>query len=118
MYCCCYFVPTQLAEAKLIIDEYTGSKAPKQVNLKGHMISDIDVRSSAGQTLPINNILCRVSFSNSRFLTLANLDSRLEQDKMKSGKVTRTLFVESKDEIYKLMNMDSFQRFKRGMPPH
>jgi hypothetical protein len=34
----------QLAEAKLIIDEYTGSKAPKQVNLKGHMISDIDVR--------------------------------------------------------------------------
>jgi hypothetical protein len=34
---------------------------------------------------------------------------------MKSGKVTRTLFVEAKDEIFKLMNMDSFQRFKRGM---
>jgi hypothetical protein len=63
----------QLAEAKLIIDEYTGSKAPKQVNLKGHMISDIDVRSSADQTLLVYNILCRVLLARSRFFTLSNL---------------------------------------------
>ena len=45
---------------------------------------------------------------------LAQLLPASIQDKMKSGKVTRTLFVEAKDEIFKLMNMDSFQRFKRG----